>query len=195
MTSRQKLLKLVYPLWMVFGKLAGRKQQHNKNTGVQQPITSFYELEMKMNDGSILRFSSLKGKKVLLVNTASDCGYTGQYGELQELHRKFGDRLSVIAFPSNDFKEQEKGSDEEIAAFCTNNYGVTFPLAIKSAVTGDNRNAVFRWLTDQSKNGWNDQQPVWNFSKFLVSEDGVLLQYFDPGVSPTSTALLSLLNK
>ncbi|HXL59000.1 MAG TPA: glutathione peroxidase, partial [Chitinophagaceae bacterium] len=133
-----------------------------------------------------------KGKKVLLVNTASDCGYTGQYEELEKLYQQYKQRLIVIGFPANDFKEQEKGSDEEIAQFCTINYRITFPLMKKSIVIkSPGQNEVFQWLTDKNKNGWNDQQPVWNFSKYLVNEEGILSWYFDPSISPMSNSAIN----
>ena len=127
----------------------------------------------------------------MLVNTASNCGYTNQYEDLQKLYQQFNDQLEIIAFPANDFKEQEKGSDNDIAQFCQVNFGVTFPLAKKSVVikSGDQNN-IFKWLTDKSKNGWNEQPPVWNFSKYLVNEQGSLTHYFDPSVSPLSEDVL-----
>ena len=166
-----------------------------KNKSRIAPPESFYDLAATLNNSSPLDFSELKGKKVLLVNTASNCGYTNQYEALQELHEKFRNELLVIGFPANDFKEQEIGNDEEIASFCKLNYGVTFPLAKKSSVVGDDKNEVFRWLSDKNRNGWNDQQPTWNFSKYLVSEDGMLLNYFDPGISPTSAEVINAIKK
>lgn len=160
-----------------------------------KPPVPFYNLSTVLNNGNNLSFADLKGKKVLIVNTASDCGYTNQYEALQKLYEQYKDKLVVIGFPANDFKEQEKGNDEEIAAFCKLNYGVTFPLAKKSSVIGADKNEVFNWLSDKNKNGWNEQEPVWNFSKYLVSEDGVLLQYFDPGISPTGNEIITLLNQ
>lgn len=158
------------------------------------PTIPFHELTITLNDGKQLSFSELRGKKVLIVNTASDCGYTNQYEDLQKLYEQHKDKLVVIGFPANDFKEQEKGNDEEIAAFCQVNYGVTFPLAKKSSVIGADKNEIFRWLSDKTKNGWNQQEPVWNFSKYLVSEEGVLLQYFDPGISPMGEEIIRLVN-
>lgn len=121
------------------------------------------------------------------MNTASNCGYTNQYEDLQKLYQQFNDQLQIIAFPANDFKEQEKGNDTDIAQFCQVNFGVTFPLAKKSVVipSGDQNN-IFQWLTDKSKNGWNEKSPSWNFSKYLVNEQGTLTHYFDPSVSPLS---------
>jgi len=159
-----------------------------------QPPVPFHHLSATLNNGDQLFFSTLKGKKVLIVNTASNCGYTNQYEALQQLYEQYKDKLVVIGFPANDFKEQEKGNDDEIAAFCKLNYGVTFPLAKKSAVIGESKNEVFSWLSDKNKNGWNEQEPVWNFSKYLVSEDGVLLQYFDPGISPTANEIIKLVD-
>lgn len=140
-------------------------------------------------------FQELKGKKVLIVNTASNCGYTHQYAELQELYRSHSDTLTIIGFPSNNFREQEKGSDEEIATFCQVNYGVTFPLAKKSDVLkGEGQNKVFEWLTNKQLNGWNEQEPSWNFSKYLINEQGLLTHYFDPAVSPLSTEVRQAVN-
>lgn len=195
MTGRQKMLRIVYPLIMWFNKLTGQRTSVIKNHHVMQPQESFYHLSATLNNGEMLSFEKLKGQKVLLVNTASNCGYTGQYQELQQMHEKFGDKLRIIGFPANDFMEQEKGSDEEIAAFCQLNYGVSFPLARKSSVIGDDKNDVYRWLSDKNRNGWNEQEPTWNFAKYLVNEDGVLLRYFDPGVSPLSEEIVNLINE
>lgn len=184
MTYRQKVLKTVYPAFMWATKLFGNNRKALSNAD-KQPIVPFYSLKQRMNNGTELDFASLKGKKVLLVNTASDCGYTNQYDDLQKLFTEQGDRLVIIGFPANDFKEQEKGSDEDIAQFCKLNYGVTFPLAKKSVVVSNNeQNPVFSWLTDPAQNGWNRQAPEWNFSKYLVNEQGVLTHYFGPSVSP-----------
>ena len=153
---------------------------------------SFYSLKDTTIDGKEFDFSQLKGKKVLLVNTASDCGYTGQYEELQKLYTRFSDKLMIIGFPANDFKEQEKGTDEEIAEFCKVNYAVSFLLMKKSSVIKDKQqNEVFKWLTDAAKNGWNRQQPTWNFSKYLVDEEGRLINYFDPGLSPLDKEIIT----
>lgn len=156
-----------------------------------KPQTPFWSLSIPLNNDSQLDFRQLKDKKVLIVNTASNCGYTNQYSELQELYQKFQEKLVVIGFPSNDFKEQEKGSDEEIASFCQINFGVSFPLAKKSVVIkSGEQNKVFEWLTHKDLNGWNNQPPSWNFTKYLVNENGFLTHYFDPAVSPLSTDML-----
>src|SRR5258705_9064820 len=121
----------------------------------------------------------------MLVNTASDCGYTGQYDALQKLYEQNEGRLVIIGFPANDFKQEEKGTDEEIAQFCKLNFGVSFPLMKKSVVVKTaEQNEVFKWLTDSAKNGWNNKPPSWNFTKYIVNEEGVLTNYFGSSVSP-----------
>jgi len=192
MTGKQKLLKSIYPLVMGVGKLFHANSKVMTNPGSIEPTLSFYSLKATANNGEEIDFDRFKGKKVLLVNTASDCGYTGQYDDLQKLYSQFKDQLIVIGFPANDFSDQEKGSDQEIAKFCKLNYGVTFPLARKSSVVkGSEQNKVFEWLSHKTENGWNDQEPSWNFSKYLVNEQGVLLNYFDPSISPGSEEFIS----
>lgn len=195
MTTRQKLLKAVYPAWIAFTKVIGKNNDALANEHAK-PSVPFHTLKAVMNNGTTFDFSQLKGKKVLLVNTASNCGYTGQYDDLQKLHEKFQNKLVILGFPANDFKEQEKGTDEDIAAFCKINFGVTFPLMKKSSVVknGD-QNEIFQWLTDSTKNGWNNKVPTWNFSKYLVNEEGVLTHYFDPSVSPMSEQVLKEVEK
>ena len=191
MSIRQSFLKAIYPVLMFYNKLVRKRFKVLKNERKVQPFQSFYNLSVQLNNGKELKFDSLKGKKILLVNTASDCGYTGQYDDLQKLYQDYSDRLMVIGFPANDFKHQEKGNDEEIAQFCKLNFGVTFPLAKKSPVIkGEDQQEVFRWLTDKTRNGWNNKQPSWNFSKYLVDEKGILTSYFDPAVSPLSEEVI-----
>jgi glutathione peroxidase len=191
MTGRQRILKAVYPLWIAITKLMGKNTKVLANAKHVQPGESIYDLSVPLNNGSTLPLQQLKGKKLLLVNTASNCGYTNQYEDLQQLYQKFNNQLEIIAFPANDFKEQEKGSDNDIAQFCKINFGVTFPLAKKSVVVKSaDQNNIFKWLTDKTKNGWNEQPPSWNFSKYLVDEEGKLTNYFDPSVSPLSEEII-----
>ena len=196
MTYRQKILKAVYPALMWVNKITGGKTKIMTNNTKVTPPQSLYDLSVQLNSGSELKLGTLKGKKILLVNTASDCGYTDQYDDLQKIYDANKDKLIVIGFPANDFKEQEKGNDEDIAAFCKKNYGISFPLATKSCVVkGEQQNEIFKWLSDKKLNGWNDQQPTWNFSKYLVNENGVLTNYFDPAVSPSSDEIKNAINK
>ena len=191
MTVRQTVLRAIYPFWMSLNGLFGKRSKVLVNKKNIQPFQSFYSLSVRLNNGALLSFNSLKGRKLLLVNTASDCGYTHQYRDLQKLYEEHQGKLTVVAFPANDFQKQEKGSDEEIGNFCKTNYAVTFPIALKSSVVkGNDQQEVFQWLTDKAKNGWNSQSPSWNFSKYLINEKGVLTNYFDPAVSPLSEEVL-----
>jgi len=191
MTYRQKVLKAIYPAWMWYNRMTGKKTKVLSNDKTVASAQSLYNLSVPLNTGDTLRLDSLRGKKILIVNTASNCGYTNQYEDLEKLYEKYKGKLAVIGFPANDFKEQEKGTDAEIAQFCKANYGISFPLAKKSTVIkGGQQNEIFKWLTDKSKNGWNDQQPSWNFSKYLINEKGELVKYFDPAVSPFSDEVI-----
>lgn len=193
MTIRQRLLKLAYPVLM-WGTRLGNKNTIVLSHAPQKAPVSFYDLPVVSITGDSIDWTLLKGKKVLIVNTASDCGYTAQYKELQQLQDRFADRLIVIGFPANDFKEQEKGDDASIATFCERNFGVRFLLTQKtSVVAGPLQHPVYRWLTDSTQNGWNTKAPSWNFSKYLVDEEGRLSHYFDPSVSPLSDAVISAL--
>lgn len=148
---------------------------------------SFYDFMVKDIDGKDYSFSSLKGKTVLIVNTASECGYTPQYQELEELYKKYKDKnFTVIGFPANNFGGQEPGSNEEIKGFCTKNYGVTFPLMGKISVKGEDCHPLYQWLTKKDSNGILDAEVRWNFNKFLVGKDGKLIAHFGSRVKPGS---------
>lgn len=191
MTYRQSILKAIYPLIMLPGKLFGSAKAIQKNTANKLPALSIYDLELELNNGTKIRMDQFKGKKILLANTASDCGYTGQYEALEQLHKQYGSKLVVIGFPANDFKDQEKKDDAAIAEFCKVNYGVSFLLAKKSSVIkGADQNPLFAWLSHAEQNGWCNQQPVWNFSKYLVNETGVLTHFFAQTVSPLDAAVI-----
>ncbi|MEO5893340.1 MAG: glutathione peroxidase [Ferruginibacter sp.] len=195
MTARQKILKAIYPAMMWLTKVTGTNTKALSNAS-NEPLASIYSLPVTGNNGSPLNLSDFKGKKILLVNTASDCGYTGQYEGLEKLYREHKETLVILGFPANDFKEQEKGSDEKIAAFCKLNFGVSFPLMKKSKVIkGTGQNEVFQWLTDKNKNGWNDQAPSWNFCKYLVDEHGKLVRFFASSVEPMSNEIISAVEK
>ena len=147
-----------------------------------------------MNDGTVLSFDSLKGKKVLIVNTASHCGFTKQYEDLEKLYQQYKEKLLIIAFPANNFGFQEPGNNAEIAEFCKKNYGVSFPIAAKSSVLkGKDQNEVFVWLTDSTKNGWNSDAPTWNFGKYLINEEGTLTHVFSSGTEPMDEKIISAL--
>jgi glutathione peroxidase len=187
---KQKIARILYPLILRLGK-KGRNGTVLDNTRQAQAKVSLYEQHILLNNGSKLDLETLSGRKILLVNTASECGYTGQFAELQTLHEKYGEKLAIIGFPSNDFRQQEKGSNEDIARFCQVNYGVTFPIAQKAVVVKNVvQHPVFKWLTQSSANGWNDHAPDWNFGKYLVDETGNLINYFGPSISPLDDVVL-----
>lgn len=180
MTFRQKVLRTFYPLIM---KGSNKKIIDNKNNVI--PAEDFYNLSVTLNDGSVLKMGTWKGKKICLVNVASDCGFTAQYEALEKIYSENKDRLVVIGFPANDFKNQEKQSDTEIASFCKKNYGVSFPIVKKGMVIkGSEQQAVYKWLSDKKLNGWNDQAPTWNFCKYIIDEEGVLIRFANSGVTP-----------
>ena len=145
---------------------------------------SFYTLSANDINGKIINFSKFKGKKLLIVNVASKCGYTSQYKDLQELHRKYNDKITILAFPSNNFGFQEPGSNDQIEEFCDSNFGIEFQLFEKSDVRGKNSNDVYKWLSSIESNGWNDKSPRWNFFKYLIDENGNLNSIYSSNVNP-----------
>ncbi|WP_435520616.1 glutathione peroxidase [Algoriphagus limi] len=154
--------------------------------------SEFYNFKMKDLDGNEVDFNQFKGKKVLIVNVASKCGYTPQYAALQELHENYGDKIQILAFPANNFGGQEPGSNEEIKEFCTANYGVTFPVFEKISVKGFDKHPLYRWLSDEKLNGWNSQEPTWNFCKYYINENGELMKFFPSAVAPLDEEILAL---
>lgn len=175
-------------------KLFSPKGVHSKPSDMNASgEKSFYDFRLRSIEGKEIDLSVYKGKKVLIVNTASECGYTPQYDELQHLHETKGDKISILGFPSNDFGGQEPGSNSEIGVFCRKNFGVTFQLFEKSNVIGKNQNPLYYWLTHKEQNGWNDEKPNWNFCKYLLSEKGELLKFYSSGVSPMGDEILKQL--
>lgn len=152
-----------------------------------------YSFKVEALDGGSIDFSKFKGKKILVVNTASKCGYTPQYKGLEELYQKYKDKLVIVGFPANNFGGQEPGTNTEIKEFCTKNYGVTFPMAAKVSVKGDDQAAIFKWLCNKSENGVLDAEIKWNFGKFLLDEKGNLVAYFPSKVEPMSEEIISKL--
>lgn len=156
------------------------------------PAQSIHTFKVKANDGKTIDMASFKGKKILIVNTASQCGYTRQYKELEELHAKYGKKLVIIAFPANNFGGQEPGNDSEIREFCSKNYGVSFLLASKVSVKGGDMAPVFKWLTTQSNPDFTGDIK-WNFEKFLIDEQGKLIHRYRSGVKPMSDEIINSL--
>ncbi|MHC1708192.1 MAG: glutathione peroxidase [Bacteroidales bacterium] len=154
--------------------------------------TSFYDLKAKTIEGEDFDFATLKGKKVLIVNTASKCGYTPQYKDLEALYQKYQSKgLVILGFPANNFLKQEPGTDKEIQEFCTKNYGVTFQMMSKISVKGDDMHPVYQWLTQKSRNGVSDSEISWNFQKYLIEPEGYLFKTVSTKVKPDSEEIIS----
>jgi len=156
-----------------------------------QAQTSFYDFKVKTLDGTDFDFASLKGKKVMIVNTASKCGLTPQYEQLEALYKKYGgETFIIIGFPANNFMNQEPGSALQIKEFCSLNYGVTFPMMEKISVKGNDIHPIYQWLTQKSQNGVMDSQVKWNFQKYLISPHGTLDKVVEPRVKPNDEAVV-----
>lgn len=157
-------------------------------------IQTFYDFSLKELDGSsTIDLSMYKGKKVIILNVASACGYTPQYADWQKFHELRSKDVIVLGIPSNEFGSQEPGSNQEIASFCQKNYGVTFQLFEKIVVKGDNKHPLYKWLSSKDLNGWNDKEPTWNFCKYVINENGELIHFFGSKVLPTDEAFLKAL--
>jgi glutathione peroxidase len=169
-------------------------EENTLQTREQQP-QSVYDFEFKTLMGEEIALNEFKGRKMLLVNVASECGFTPQYKELQELYEKYGDKVVVLGFPANDFGGQEPGTHEEIASFCERNYGVKFPVFEKIAVTGPDTHPLYQYLSSKALNGVTDEKPTWNFCKYLIDERGKVMQFFPSKVKPMSDEIISAIQK
>ncbi|MCC6700010.1 MAG: glutathione peroxidase [Fluviicola sp.] len=191
-------------LWMsLLGVLtismACMTKQTSANTSPteQKPteVQTIYQFKVTDIDGKEFDFASLKGKKIMIVNTASKCGLTPQYEKLEALYKTYKDKnFVIVGFPSNDFLSQEPGTDEEISAFCQKNYGVTFPMMSKISVKGKEMHPVYQFLTTKSLNGLEDNKVQWNFQKYLIDEKGILVKVIPPGTQPDAEEIVSWLN-
>jgi len=156
-------------------------------------IKPFYDLSINDINGDLIDLKSFKGKKIMLVNVASKCGYTDQYSDLQELYQTHSEKLEIIGIPCNDFGRQEPGSAEEIKSFCNVNYGITFTLASKQNIKSKPISNLYEWLSNPELNGWNSALPSWNFCKYIIDEEGELIHFFRSGVNPNDSEILELL--
>jgi len=171
-------------LILMISTLTARSQKNDDPTIYQFKVTNL--------EGEEFDFNTLKGKKVMIVNTASKCGLTPQYKKLQELYEKYGDKdFVIVGFPANNFLFQEPGSDEEIATFCEKNYGVTFPMMSKISVKGKNMHPVYQFLTQESKNGVLSSSVSWNFQKYLINPDGRVAKVISPRTQPDDPTVIS----
>lgn len=177
----KKLLFLSTMLLMLFSFQANAQKKQ-----------SIYQFKVEDLSGDVFDFASLKGKKVMIVNTASKCGFTPQYEQLEALYKEYKDKgFVIIGFPANNFGGQEPGTNEEIASFCKLNYGVTFPMMDKVSVKGDDMSAVYQFLTQKSKNGLQDSDVKWNFQKYLINEKGELEQVLLSKVTPMDDKIVN----
>ncbi len=154
---------------------------------------TIYDYKVESLDGKEINFADFKGKKILIVNTASECGFTPQYADLEELSKKYQNQLVIVGFPANNFGAQEPGTNAEIGAFCQKNYGVTFPMAAKVSVKGDDTAPIFKYLTEKELNGVKNSEVLWNFTKFLIDENGKLIDSFVSTTKPTDEAITKYL--
>lgn len=190
------MIKIIALSVILFG-CAAHSNNSSKKTTV--PTTSsvsnqsIYNFKVEALEGGTIDFASYKGKKILIVNTASACGYTPQYKELQALYEKYKEKLVIVGFPANNFGGQESGSNTEIKAFCEKNYGVSFPMAAKISVKGDDIAPIYKWLTSKEANGILDAEIGWNFNKFLIDENGKMVAYFPSKITPMSEEITSKL--
>jgi glutathione peroxidase len=158
---------------------------------ITPPVKNFYEFKMKAINGKEIDFSQYKGKKVLVVNVASKCGFTKQYEDLQKLHEMYGNKVVILGFPANNFNSQEPGSNEDIQEFCKKNFGVTFQLFEKISVKGDDQHPLFQYLTKKELNGKINQEPKWNFNKYLINEKGEVVKWWPSEVKPLSEEIVN----
>ena len=190
-------MSILYALLSFFGCKQVKSKPENINMSDKSTFYQFLEsnpnAKVRSIDGTEYDYSGLKGKKVLIVNTASECGYTPQYEDLEKLYQSYKDKLIILGFPANNFGGQEPGSNEEIKEFCKTKYSVTFPMFEKISVAGDDMAPIYKWLTSKDLNGWNDQQPKWNFNKYLLDEEGNLVKYYSSAVKPMSEEIVSQL--
>ncbi|MBF6640816.1 glutathione peroxidase [Flavobacterium sp. J49] len=170
--------------------------ENNKEMNTVIKAQTIYQFKVKDLYGEEFDFASLKGKKILIVNTASECGLTPQYKDLEAIYKKYKDKnFVIVGFPANNFGAQEPGSNEQIAKFCEMNYGVTFPMMSKVSVKGEDKSEVYQFLTQKSKNGLQDSEVEWNFQKYLINEQGELVKVLSPRVLPTDAAIVGWINE
>jgi len=171
---------------LISGIFADKSEMASRPVNALTPPQSLYDFKVKSLVGDeTVDLSKYKGKKVVILNVASKCGYTKQYADWEKFNKEHGDKVVVLGFPSNNFGGQEPGTSEEIATFCKATYGVSFPMFEKVEVKGDAKAPIYKWLTTKDLNGWNDKEPTWNFCKYVVNEKGELTNFFASKVLPT----------
>jgi glutathione peroxidase len=158
---------------------------------MEKSTTTIYDFKLKSLDGDLIDFSKYKGKKLVILNVASKCGYTKQYADWQKFYDANKDKVEILGFPANNFMGQEPGTNKDIKEFCTKNYGVTFQMFEKISVKGDDKAPLYKWLTEKAQNGWNETEPSWNFCKYVINEKGELVKFFASGIKPTDEGFIA----
>lgn len=189
----QKLFILLVSAGILFQSCTNQKSEVPQSKTQNPMEKNIYSFKVEGLDGKEINFADFKGKKILIVNTASECGFTPQYADLEQLSKEYKDKLVVVGFPANNFGGQEPGTNEEIGAFCQKNFGVTFPLAAKVSVKGDDTAPIFKFLTEKEENGVKNTSIMWNFTKFLLDENGRLIDSFVSTTKPTSESITKYL--
>ena len=187
----KKLFIVLLSIGAFLQSCTNHKQEISKDKSNE--MKNLYDYKVESLDGKEINFAGFKGKKVLIVNTASECGFTPQYADLEKVAEQYKDQLVVVGFPANNFGAQEPGSNAEIGAFCQKNFGVTFPMAAKVSVKGDDIAPIFKYLTEKDLNGVKNTNILWNFTKFLVDENGKLIHSFISTTEPTSESITKYL--
>ena len=179
---------------IVKGIFSDKRETATAPADLDAPAKSLYDFTVKSIDGKPVSLSGFKGKKVVILNVASKCGFTPQYADWEKFYKEHGDKIVVLGFPANNFMSQEPGTNEEVAAFCQKNYGVTFPMFEKVSVAGNDQAPLYKWLTTKSLNGWNDKTPTWNFCKYVINEKGELTNFFASKVKPDDAEFKKAVN-
>ena len=193
--KRKKIIMFTFASTIITGVFS---MAFSKNVieskGVVNSSSSFYDLAINDINGEKINLAKFKGKKVMIVNVASRCGYTSQYEDLQALYEKNKDKLEIIAVPCNDYGSQESGSNSEIKNFCETRYGVSFTMGSKQKIKSSPISDLYQWLSDPKQNGWNSSLPSWNFCKYVINEDGQLTHFLRSGVNPTGNEMLEIID-
>ncbi|MGF7217154.1 glutathione peroxidase [Spirosoma lacussanchae] len=179
---------------LVKGLFSDKKEAAAAPANASAPTKSLYDFTVNSIDGKPVALNAYRGKKVIILNVASKCGYTPQYADWEKFYKAHKDKFVVLGFPANNFANQESGNNEEIATFCQKNYGVSFPMFEKVSVVGNDQAPLYKWLSTKSLNGWNDKAPTWNFCKYVVNEKGELTHFFASGVKPDDAEFRKAVN-
>ena len=187
----KNIFVIMISLASFFNSCAQKKNDESSIKTNQKMSQSIYDFQVEaLEEGKTINFADFKGKKILIVNTASECGYTKQYEDLEKISKDYAGKLVVVGFPANNFGGQEPGTNEEIGAFCKKNFGVTFPLASKISVKGEDTAPIFKYLSDKNLNGVKDTDIQWNFTKFLIDENGKIIDSFPSKIKPTDEEII-----